>query len=348
MMNKNVESEIAIGVILLVAIVVGGIFWFSDENESAIKQILPNKKTRTEQASEIIINSDWQIYKSSSVGLQFKVPKDWKLLSSDNYLDYEIGTTNPRNSISVIITYGSNELTAETLFKQATDRQTENAHAWGYYNLKIVSIAGNSAISWEDYPGYQIHKKYLEIPRGNKLLRIKYTYDSFVSAENLDKILSTFKFASNNSEIDGAEPVMVVKKGLNNNELIIDDLHFKLPNDWIIAKEENSNAYIKDLNYKSNYDVFLFPAQVSKVSTEVDEYEMYQPIKINGGEIAIGEASSGQCSWYIVKLNGFKYEIIWDIDGNEPPPANSDGPWTPSNNFTESKIKEMMKTASMK
>jgi len=135
----------------------------------------------------------------------------------------------------------------------------------------------------------------------------------------------------------------------SDSQFSIDNIKFSMLTNWLVAKEENGKIYIKNLNYKSKYDVFLFPSRI--VRTVMGGSAVFDksaaPIKINGGEI-FNEAIGGAFAGYVVDMNGFEYEIIWDIVGNELPPSNIDGLWTPSHGFTQGDLLEIMKTAKFK
>jgi hypothetical protein len=48
-MNKKIASEFAIGIIVLLTIIIGGIFWLSKENQSGENQWLPQPATSVKQ-----------------------------------------------------------------------------------------------------------------------------------------------------------------------------------------------------------------------------------------------------------------------------------------------------------
>jgi len=49
-------------------------------------------------------------------------------------------------------------------------------------------------------------------------------------------------------------------------------------------------------------------------------------------------------SCWIVNNGVLNYEFSWNVQGNEPPPANLDGIWSPTANFTNDDITAIMKS----
>ena len=56
------------------------------------------------------------------------------------------------------------------------------------------------------------------------------------------------------------------------------------------------------------------------------------------------DACGGPMSCWIVNNGVLNYEFSWNVQGNEPPPANLDGIWSPTANFTNDDITAIMKS----
>ena len=97
-MNKKIASEITIGIILLIAIVIGGIFWLQNKNQAPVAapvttQSVPVTQTQiTQPATQPVVDetANWQTYTNEEYGFEIRIPKDWKNYSVDNIsrLDY--------------------------------------------------------------------------------------------------------------------------------------------------------------------------------------------------------------------------------------------------------------------
>lgn len=80
-MNKKIKLEIAVGVILGIAIAIGVIFWLQNKDEN---QIMPINKTSEQNLSETHISADckslgdsWELFQSNEASLTFCYKKDW-------------------------------------------------------------------------------------------------------------------------------------------------------------------------------------------------------------------------------------------------------------------------------
>ena len=73
-MNKKISAPIAIGIILVLAIIVGGFTWWQrmeitkEENKPLPEIEIPDKKDET---------AGWQTYTNKELGYEIKYPKDW-------------------------------------------------------------------------------------------------------------------------------------------------------------------------------------------------------------------------------------------------------------------------------
>ena len=69
-MNKKIASEVALGVILLLAIVIGGLFWMQNKKEEKTAQT-PAKTTAQSSKDSRIVATDY--------GFKFSVPVGWNI-----------------------------------------------------------------------------------------------------------------------------------------------------------------------------------------------------------------------------------------------------------------------------
>jgi hypothetical protein len=112
-MNKKIASEIAVGVILILVIVIGGIFWMQNKNEpvgdasqttTIVEQNNDNKQNIEEvNVDELIPDTfqilsqneikDWKVYTNSKYGYQLKYPDNMECIE-----DLGVGTI-PENQL---------------------------------------------------------------------------------------------------------------------------------------------------------------------------------------------------------------------------------------------------------
>jgi hypothetical protein len=86
-MNRKIKTEIALGIILIISIIIGGIIWFGVQQQTRrTRQIAPVAKTQpattpaTQPVSQLIPtnkNTGWQIYTNTKYGYTVQYPKSW-------------------------------------------------------------------------------------------------------------------------------------------------------------------------------------------------------------------------------------------------------------------------------
>ena len=78
-MNKKIASEIAIGIIIILAIIVGGIFYWQGRKNN--QQSVVNKQqpaTNNQQIQPVDENANWQTYTNEKYGFTLQVPQGFK------------------------------------------------------------------------------------------------------------------------------------------------------------------------------------------------------------------------------------------------------------------------------
>jgi hypothetical protein len=80
-MNKKIASEVAVGVVLFIAIVVGGIFWMQGKKDKvSTVQSNEQEKQVTQEAQKIFsveVPAGWKLYKHDVLGIEFIYPDAW-------------------------------------------------------------------------------------------------------------------------------------------------------------------------------------------------------------------------------------------------------------------------------
>lgn len=131
MLNKKIASEIALGVIVLLAVVVGGIFWMQDKTASNSQQAKDSNKEEVQkpiqkegamctqdaklcddgsyvsrtgpkcefaQCPVVDETADWQTYKNEKYGFEFKYPINFgEAIFSEHSIDSDRGVYSGRS-----------------------------------------------------------------------------------------------------------------------------------------------------------------------------------------------------------------------------------------------------------
>ncbi|HEX8974215.1 MAG TPA: hypothetical protein VF817_01875 [Patescibacteria group bacterium] len=104
MQNKKIASEIAIGIILFLTIVIGAIFWLQGRSAQAPTQdvAVNNKPQAPVQPQQEVKNqavdetANWQTYRNDKYGFEFSYPKEWS-----------VALNNLPSSSSHVLNFGS-------------------------------------------------------------------------------------------------------------------------------------------------------------------------------------------------------------------------------------------------
>lgn len=94
-MNKNITTEIAVGIILIIAIIAGGFIWLGSKYQTSQIQptapVLPTQQPATDQTQKTqpnnnhsaTISSGWQTYQNKKYGFELSYLKDWEVKTED-------------------------------------------------------------------------------------------------------------------------------------------------------------------------------------------------------------------------------------------------------------------------
>ncbi len=116
-MNKKIASEIAVGIILLLAIIIGGIFWVQEIKQMQIETATPVVQTsviqpaKQPQAQPVNETMNWQTYRNENLDLAFNYPNNWKLSKEKTFFEsktFQIGfATDDGDEVNI---YGNNSI----------------------------------------------------------------------------------------------------------------------------------------------------------------------------------------------------------------------------------------------
>jgi hypothetical protein len=95
-MKKKIASEIVIGIILLIAIAVGGVFWLQNKTQAPAQQPVVTvpvaqapvtQPAATQQVTQPVVTvpvADWHTYADATLGYQITFPETWKGYKSES------------------------------------------------------------------------------------------------------------------------------------------------------------------------------------------------------------------------------------------------------------------------
>ena len=120
MINKKISSEIAIGIILLLTIIIGGVFWLQNINQVPIEQKKQNsvpensqdqnlvKENTVPKITEKIQDNLKEVY-ISEAGIRIEFPKDYEITKNTrqknrrgSYVSYDFSTKDNSPSFNEI------------------------------------------------------------------------------------------------------------------------------------------------------------------------------------------------------------------------------------------------------
>ena len=121
----------------------------------------------------------------------------------------------------------------------------------------------------------------------------------------------------------------------------IKGLTFTLPKpDWKVVKNDGTNVSIQTATSPYNVYLVLLTGPATSLMSGTPDITV-------GNASAEQDACGGPMSCWLVENGSDLYEFSWDVQGNEPPPANLDGIWRPTANFTTNDIAAIMRTMAL-
>lgn len=211
-MNKKIATEVALGVIIIIAIIVGAAIWLSD-NQKAQAPVQTDKITQPSAPKTVTTDevAGWQTYRNEKYGFEMKYPLSWIFSvngeNSPEFMDIHVKNINPGDGpgcnekfsgleIQVGITKNGNINFTEFVRNEAENK----GNGLGQPNGKIESVILNNRnllkvenSGWEGCggPGYFIEQskdKYTYVFTGNG--------SGSKDKDMIEQILSTFKFTN--------------------------------------------------------------------------------------------------------------------------------------------------------
>ncbi len=140
--------------------------------------------------------------------------------------------------------------------------------------------------------------------------------------------------------------VLIKQRG--NGNFAIDNVWFDLPENLIVAGIQGSALSIKDLNYKTKYEVNLTLNRIRKYPLNGSGYEneenRFNNFSIKGGSVFQIRAGGAFMVTGLIIYESY-YQFDWAVESNQPIPENLDGPWLAESSFTQERVMDIMKSA---
>ncbi|EKE19789.1 MAG: hypothetical protein ACD_8C00105G0002 [uncultured bacterium] len=209
-MNKKIASEIAVGVILFLAIAVGGIFWMQNKKVQApVSQTIttqpatqPVQQQPTEQTTPTSEVEDWQTYSNAKLGFEIKYPVGYEAQIGDE-AKYEPSffIRNPKKDegAGINATYAL-QLNITPGFLGGKDGRAENPEEWLVIqkesgdNFTKTIIGGQAAYTRDKKSGRIDSKEYVVFLSKDVMYDM---YQIIIRKDDVgEKILSALKFTN--------------------------------------------------------------------------------------------------------------------------------------------------------
>jgi len=204
-LNRGISTPIAIGIILILVIIVGGFTWWQyaeiRKSETNIPEVqIPEKKEVKDETT------DWETYISPGMGFSIKYPIDWEVnpeIPEDNGKRMSFSDpSNPLHRAEFTITRGTGSYFPT--FEELLENERNVAQSGTDPEEKHISLDGYPAIA------LSYTEDYIRAVGGNiriiHILEKENEIEMFLTIENFDEsnkakyfpifdqMLSTFKF----------------------------------------------------------------------------------------------------------------------------------------------------------
>ena len=157
-MNKNIKIEIAVGIIVIIAFIMGGFIWLDEKqqeglgNQSAQVNALKTQSDADETAG-------WQTYSNQKHGFEIKYPQEAKVIvdvSKDlDSLAY-VGTTESNGDYNYGVTFydmgGANYLSPEKWYLQYYETRKQESLK---RDVPFTLAASGENVTLNGYPAYK-------------------------------------------------------------------------------------------------------------------------------------------------------------------------------------------------
>lgn len=218
-MSKNIKIEIAAGIIIIIAVVIGGFVWLdSKQQERQGKQ--PAQVSVLKSQPTIDETAGWQTYSNLKHGFEIKYPQEAEVVLAPakgvDGLVY-IGTSGNNGGYDYGISFddvgGANYLSPEKWYLQYyEDRKQEASKSDVHFNLAAsgenVTLNGYSAYKTSNF-NFDSSIISFFIGHSGAIYKLSYKDESANDPdwkkheEVIIKMLSTFKFIESQQEMDG-------------------------------------------------------------------------------------------------------------------------------------------------
>ncbi len=202
MNNKKISNEIAIGIILLVVVLIGGAFYFQNKKVATTipeikqaqqkdQQTTMSQQNQAQQQEQVVTVNAGELYKNNEFGFEFMSPQN--LVTTSKQADSDVVFSDRPGGhwiYNIRISNNQSNLSLVDVFNQEIEKYNKSGKK---VISTIVNIDGKSAkrFSVQKYTDYG-NAGVITINE-NKIVAI-YGDDSSSNKVNFEKIMSSFKF----------------------------------------------------------------------------------------------------------------------------------------------------------
>jgi hypothetical protein len=253
-MNKKISTPIALGIILILATIVGGFtIWQYSEIRKEQQILLPEIKIPEKKIYE---NADWKNYTNEKYGYELRYPLGWEIIEKNTLMDkvFIIEIKSPqednsdlyRENFNLIVTNISDEpITLQELTELSISEIDKSIINGEIIDSIDYSINGNPAYkliyTTDFFPGaekYRLQQMAVWTIKNEKTYLITYTaeenkYSNFL--EIIQGIIDSFKFTEKDETADW--------KTYRNEEY---GFEIKYPENWKIKEEHDFQDFYQD------------------------------------------------------------------------------------------------------
>lgn len=168
MINKKIASELAVGVIIIVALVIGVIFYCQTKSTVISSQQTEYNQAKVKKnikptANNAVVDetADWQTYTNTKYGFEFKYPKNWNVTEDTAGDMPKITGFSVSSSEGILfwVVLAESTMDPKGWYLDGDDVEYEKIHMKNKINYQQLTINGYPAF----YVSKEVPQAYLDL-----------------------------------------------------------------------------------------------------------------------------------------------------------------------------------------